>query len=280
LLGALLTAGVSVAWLYRYINKGPAPLPGFGTRVAPWTGWRPPEAVPEEPVETVLSRFTSAGREIEVEEHYPREKGRRPAVIVLHDGAGLWPGERLMRWRCRDLARSGYVALLPHYYDQTQTEPPVTPEDVERHFVAWMGAVSRALDHARGLPRVDPRHLGLVGWTLGCSLALEVAATDPCVTVVVGYNGGMDGKILAKAKRVPPALLFFGESEPSFNTDMVADLTKALRAKGGVVESHVYPGAGYTQVSEAARDALLRTHAFLDQYLKPPAPAKDPALQP
>jgi carboxymethylenebutenolidase len=192
---------------------------------------------------------------------------------MLHGGGGVGPG------LCRlgeDFARRGYVALVPHYFDQTGTGVAV-PAVIDANFVTWMGTVRRAVDYARGMPEVDPGRVGLLGWSLGGSLALEVAATGSPVAAVVDLWCGMEQSILRGAKRMPPTLLLHGELDRNYPVWMARKLAQDLRKKGFVVESHVYPDQGHGFTGAADEDAGRRRDVFFDRFLRDaPAAAAGP----
>jgi carboxymethylenebutenolidase len=211
--------------------------------------------------------YRSKDKEVRIERYLPAAKGRYPVVLLLHGGGAGFRGDVSgLRATARDFARRGYVALLPHYFEQTDTLVSDVPT-VNREFVRWMGAVSRAVDDARGLPEVDPQRVGLMGWSLGGSLALEVAAEDRHVAAVVGIVGGMIPEAVDKMTHMPPTLLLAGETDTIFPGEEARSLDRRLRKKGVVVESKVYPGQGHGFTGAAAADATRRTNEFFDKYL-------------
>jgi dienelactone hydrolase len=222
-----------------------------------------------------MDHFPSAGKKIRMEKYLPLKEGKYPAVILLYGSGGIGPGPNGLRDLARDYARRGYVALLPHYFDQTGIRMAnfVT---IDRQFVTWMGAINHAIDHARGLPEVDGDHIGLVGWSLGGSLALEVAATNDHVAAVVGVVGGMAKVILDKMKRMPPTLLLDGGQDPNYPVELARNLARTLKAKGVLVESVIYSDQGHAFTGAAAVDAGRRTAEWFDRYLhERPAADKD-----
>jgi carboxymethylenebutenolidase len=240
--------------------------------------WRAYAPAPGEPgpkertadgVRSSMGQYQSKGRQIRIERYLPAAKGRYPAVLLIHGGGA--DGAPALRGMARDYVRRGYAALVPRYFDQTDTAFADIPT-IDRNFVAWMGAVSGAIEHARGLPDVDPDRVGLIGWSLGSSLALEVSATNPHPAAVVGVVGGMAKEITDKMKRMPPTLLLDGGSDPNYPAHLARQLYRTLKKKGVAVESKVYPGQGHGFTGEAAADAARRIEAFFDKHLAGRAP--------
>jgi carboxymethylenebutenolidase len=270
-LAAGVAAGAVLFAVQTVRSLNPPRVPGLGR--APWLPGEPgPGEQIGEGVRQSTASYRSKDKEIRIERYLPSAKGRYPAVLLLHGGGAGFRGDVSgLRATARDFARRGYVALLPHYFEQTDTLVSDVPT-VNREFVRRMGAISRGVDYARGLPEVDPERVGLIGWSLGASLALEVAAEDRHVAADVGIVGGMIPEAVDKMTRMPPTLLLAGEKDNIFPGEEARGLDRRLRMKGMVVESKVYPGQGHGFTGAAAADATRRTNEFFDKYLarRPP----------
>ncbi len=244
-------------------------------RQVTWSAYAPPPGEPgpkertEDGVRSSMGHYQSAGRQIRIERYFPAQKGRYPAVLLIHGGGG--DGAPALRGMARDYVRRGYVALVPRYFDQTDTAF-ADNRTIDQNFVPWMGTLGKAIEYARGLPEVDPDRVGLIGWSLGSSLALEVAATTPHAAAVVGVVGGMAKEITDKMKRMPPTLLLDGGDDPNYPAHLARDLYRTLKKKGVAVESKIYPGQGHGFSGEAAADANRRIDAFFDKHLAGRAP--------
>jgi dienelactone hydrolase len=125
----------------------------------------------------------------------PRESGKRPAVLCLHQttpGGKAEPvglgGKKSLRYAA-DLAERGYVALAPDY-----------PNFGEHRFDPYSHGYSsgtmkairdnvRALDLLQSLPEVDPGRLGCIGHSLGGHNAIFTAAFDRRIKAVVSSCG-------------------------------------------------------------------------------------------
>jgi carboxymethylenebutenolidase len=209
-------------------------------------------------------QFESGGKTIAIDRVSPVGEGKHPAVFLLHGSGGLDSG---LHDRARELAGQGYVAMVLHYFDL----PGVAQSDAvtsDRYFVAWMKLVADALEFAGKQPDVDGQRIGLMGYSLGGYLALEVAATNPRVAAVVDYFGGMSTLITDHLERMPPTLLLHGEQDFTVPVREARRLEKLFREKGFIFEIKTYPNQGHGFSGAAAVDAWERTLGFLDRYLK------------
>lgn len=151
------------------------------------------------PVQTAHNAFDLAGKTIRVELFEPTAPGKCPAIILLPavDGVdGVKAYGSIYRLQARKYAGKGCVVLLVHYFDSTDVtkeewkaiqgrfrlffgsksakNPPEMPA-MRQHFKTWVDTVREAVRYAATLPKVDPKRIGLVGFSLGASLALAVA---------------------------------------------------------------------------------------------------------
>jgi hypothetical protein len=116
-----------------------------------------------------------------------------PAVIYLH-GSGE-NRERFLLPAVWVAARRavGMTLTLPSSNAGSQPAgltPAQTLARNQRIFAADVVAVRRAVDVLRHDPRVDPKRIGLVGWSLGARVAAVTAGAEPHVRAVVLMSGG------------------------------------------------------------------------------------------
>lgn len=147
-------------------------LPGVPVRPLQWLS---PPALRE----TVT--FSYDKTEAKAEVYRPAGAGRYPAFILL---TGVTPNleDRDLRRLLEGLARSGLVALLPHSSHMLQAS--VTTEDVD----AAVGAF-RFLQQQE---YVEPKRIGMAGFSVGASVLL-LAAADPRIrdeVAVLNFFGG------------------------------------------------------------------------------------------
>jgi dienelactone hydrolase len=125
----------------------------------------------------------------------PAGDGPFPAVVILHDCSGLGPRSSGApgRWS-HELVARGYVTIVPDSFT-TRGHPDGVCTD-NRPSRGEVAPARRALDayaalaHARSLPFVDGRHVGVMGGSHGGSTTLAaIAAADG------------DGDPLARARR-------------------------------------------------------------------------------
>jgi carboxymethylenebutenolidase len=199
-----------------------------------------------------------------------------PGVLVLHAWWGLNPFIRQITDR---LCTEGFVALAPDYYagkvassiDQAQGLKSTMDRSSTYAFA------KQSLEYLLAYEFVLPKGVAVIGFSLGCGPALELARTKPgTVRAVVLFYGTGGGKFdAAKAD----FLGHFAEDDSwGARAKKVSALKERLASSGGSVEFHTYPNTQHwffesgrldSYNPEAAELAWDRTIQFLKEKLKP-----------
>jgi dienelactone hydrolase len=182
------------------------------------------------------------------------QDGKRPGVLVAHEGGGLTDHAR---GRARRLAELGYVAFALDYYGDGK---PVPDDQASARFTELAGDPLRSREIGRaGLDvlladeRVDASRVAAIGYCFGGTLALELARGGVSLQAVVGFHSGLStsreedtvnitGKVLvcigADDPFIPP------EQRLTFEEQMrVAGVDWRLNLYGGAVHSFTNPDA-------------------------------------
>ena len=106
----------------------------------------------------------------------PATPGQHPAVLVLGGSEGGWlsssPEAAL-------LASHGYTALALAYFQGFQSFDPRLASLPQMLMNIPLEYFAKAADWLRQQPGVDPKHVGIIGWSKGAEAALITAATFP-----------------------------------------------------------------------------------------------------
>ncbi|MGO4670730.1 dienelactone hydrolase family protein [Bosea sp. 2RAB26] len=212
----------------------------------------------------IASNTPRAESRIPVDRYGPTT-GSKPAIVLLHGSDGLTNGGRY-EFAAQAIAAAGYAVFLPRYFEATGDRRARYGE-IQAKFPVWRQAIASALggeiERAIG---VAPGRIGVVGFSLGAALALALAAKTPRINAVVDFFGfappGLEG-----ARRLPPTLILHGDADRVVPVSNAVSIERTLKSRGGVVESHIYPGEGHGLSFAALPDAVGRTLEFLRRYL-------------
>lgn len=214
--------------------------------------------------------------------------GRGPGVLVICDVFGRSAFYENLGTR---LATAGFTALVPEYFHRHGPLAENTREaamarrgrlDQRQTLVELNDAVKWLEEHATGV------RVGTVGFCMGGTLALDLAARDEGLATVCYYGfpagGAHTGPLSAPApldevdRMRGPILGFWGDQDAGVGMENVQRLAQALAERGVDFEHHVYPGLGHGfmarsglepghEAYERACESWTRTLDFYRQHL-------------
>jgi carboxymethylenebutenolidase len=206
-----------------------------------------------------------------------KAKGKRPAIVVIHENRGLNPHIEDV---ARRLALEGFLAFAPDLLSLVGGTPP--NEDVARDLhpkmnredaiAASVTAVSFLQKHAESTGKV-----GAIGFCFGGGVVNRMATDSPDLVAGVAYYG-----VQPPADKVPAIkaalLLHYAETDENVNKGIAA-YEAALKANNKKYMIHSYPGAqhafnndtGAARYNKPAADlAWGRTIGFFKEQLGVP----------
>jgi acetyl esterase/lipase len=197
------------------------------------------------PVELVrdLPFGTGGDRELKLDLAQPVGDGPFPAVLCLHGGGWVAGDRHQMEQTIRVLAARGYVAVSPDYRLAPADPFPAAVQDCKAA-VRWLRANAKRF-------KVDPEHIGALGFAAGGHLACLLGVTDK--------SDGLEGKggHAAESSRLQAVVSFFGPTDLA-RTDWDAE----------VLEKNLVPLLGGTP---RERDEVYRKASPLT-YVRKGAP--------
>lgn len=129
----------------------------------------------------------------------PKAGGRRPAALCLHEttrvgkDSPIGRGTRPDRDYAKELAERGWVALVPDYPSFGEDKTDFDRDAFSRGYQS--GTMYAIVNHTRAVdllvahPRVNRRHIAVIGHSLGGHNSLFVAAFDDRIRAVVTSCG-------------------------------------------------------------------------------------------
>ena len=201
-----------------------------------------------------------------------------PGVVLLQEWWGLVPHIVDVAER---LAAEGFVVLAPDlYHGESTTEPDEAAKRLmELDFDRAARDIRGAAQYLAGSDDVTGRGVGAVGFCMGGSLALWSGAIAPEVVATVPFYPAIPPEKLAadwSAYAGKSVLMHLAEGDGGSGSPGVQAAAAAVRAAGGDVELHDYPGTEHAffndarpEVHDAPAAALAwtRTLDFLRERL-------------
>jgi carboxymethylenebutenolidase len=210
----------------------------------------------------------------------PVKAGKYPAIIVIHENAGL---SDHIRDVARRLADQGYVALAPDYLSRLGGTMKANPKgggisDI-REKVPWQVVAedtAAGFDYLKVLPDVRADRLGLVGFCWGGEMTFAAATQIPTLDAAVVYYGRSPNPLDNVKNIRAPVMAHYGEKDPNVNKG-IQDTEAAMKKYQKTYDYKIYSGAQHAfnndtnpgrYHSQASQEAWARTIDFFKKNLK------------
>ncbi len=215
-----------------------------------------------------------------------------PAIIVVQEAFGV---TRHIEKICDQFAQEGYVALSPALFHREHPNPKLGYGDEDatarqRYMAAFrddeiVEDINVAIDYLQNrYARTGGRKIGIVGYCVGGRITYLAATSCPNLSAASVYYGG---RILLPFGDGPapidlthqiniPVMGNFGAEDTNPSPEDVGNIEAKLKEAGVTYDFKTYPNAGHgfncderaDYREDAAKDALSRTLAWFDKYVK------------
>jgi len=204
--------------------------------------------------------------------------GQQPAVIILHEWWGL---SDHIKEIARRFAQAGYVALAPDLYSRLgnkvttdATEAAKLMDSLSSQLV--LRDLNAATTFLKAQRFVDPLHLGIVGFCMGGTLALNQAMHNSDLKAATIFYGKVP-PIESFKYLLCPILFHHGAKDGWVTKQEVDRLRQGLQVNGKPGEVISYPNAEHAFFNDTrpevyrkddAAQAWQRTLQFFGNYLR------------
>ena len=199
--------------------------------------------------------------------------GPAPVIVFLYGGGWRDGDKKIYRFLGQALASRGYVVAIPDYRQFPEVKFPAFLEDnvaavawVHAHVAEYGGDPAKLflMGHSAGaynaaMLAVDAQWLGKVGLDPGRDLRGFIGLSGPYAFLPFDETTGpvfgdwpdpqatqpVDQIHAGASGRLPPMLLANGLSDTTVRPVNAVRLSDAVRAKGGSVETKLYPGVDH-----------------------------------
>lgn len=173
-------------------------------------------------------------------------KGKRPAVLVVHEWWGL---NDYAKRRARELAGLGYIAMAVDMYGNGQRadNPELAgklampfyknPVMAKAHFEAALNKLKTYSDV------VDTANIGAIGYCFGGGMLLNLVRMGEPLKGIVSFHGSLLGTPADKNLLTSKLLVLHGEDDKFVTTTEVAAFKKQMDSIGAAYAFKSYAGA-------------------------------------
>ena len=173
-------------------------------------------------------------------------KGRRPAVLVVHE---WWGHNEYARKRARMLAELGYTALAVDMYgDGKQAHHPDDAgkfaAEVSRNMPLAKARFEAGMELLRKQKTVDANQIAAIGYCFGGGVVLNMARMGEDMKGVLSFHGSLGTDNPALPGKIKARIISFtGEADPMIGADKVAAFRQEMESAGADYRVVTYPGA-------------------------------------
>src|SRR5574340_1053795 len=176
-------------------------------------------------------------------------KGRRPAVLVVHE---WWGHNSYARKRADMLAGLGYTALAVDMYgDGKQAGHPDEAgkfaTEVSKNMPMAKARFEAGMRLLRKQKTVDAKQIAAIGYCFGGAVALNMARAGVNLKGVASFHGSLGTDHPAQPGKIRARIISFtGEADPMINADAVAAFRKEMESAGADFRMVTYPGVKHS----------------------------------
>lgn len=184
-------------------------------------------------------------------------KGKRPAVLVVHEWWGL---NDYTKSRARQLAELGYIAMAVDMYGNGKNG--ANPQESQALTMPFYqdpalakARLDAALNKIKEYPQTDAANIAAIGYCFGGSVVLNAAKSGADLKGVVSFHGGLAGvpanKSLLKAK----ILVCNGENDKFVSEKDIKTFCHQLDSIHADYTFKSYPNATHAFTNPASTEA-------------------------
>jgi carboxymethylenebutenolidase len=187
--------------------------------------------------------------------------GKGPGVLVLHAWWGL---NDTIRAVCTRLAEADFVAFAPDLYHgkvaDTIADAEALGKALDSNYLQAQAEIADATRFLSERAGQAERGLAVIGFSLGASYALDLAADSELIRSVVLFYGTGGGDFSTSRAAY---LGHFAENDPYEPRSSVDELEETLQRAGRPVTFYHYSGAGHWFFEPDRADAYNEAAASL-----------------
>lgn len=183
-------------------------------------------------------------------------KGKRPAVLVIHQWTGLSEYEKQ---RSRQLAELGYNVFAADIYGKgIRPVPPAAGEEAGKYKgdrKLYRGRLDAGLEVLKKDERTDASKIAAIGYCFGGTGVLELARGGADIVGVVSFHGALDAAEGMKAEKggvKAKVLACHGADDPFVPAPQVQAFEEEMRESGADWQLIAYGGAVHSFTQKMA----------------------------
>lgn len=183
-------------------------------------------------------------------------KGKRPAVLVVHEWWGL---NDYPKMRARELAKLGYFAFaIDMYGNGKRADNPGDAQQLSNPFYQDLELTKKRFAAAREqlntYAEADKEKIAAIGYCFGGSVVLNVSRLGENLNGVVSFHGILPNAPANKDLMKGSSLICHGAADPFVSKEEVDKFKKQMDSIGADYTFKAYPDAVHAFTNPAATE--------------------------
>jgi len=184
------------------------------------------------------------------------QKGKRPAVLVVHEWWGLTDYPKM---RARKLAELGYIAMAVDIFgDGKIAANPQEAQDLTKPFyqnpVLAKTRLDAAIKKIKEYAETDPSNIAAIGYCFGGGIVLNSAKLGSELKGVVSFHGGLSGTPANKDLLKARILVCHGGNDKFVAQKDIDTFKHQLDSIGANYSFKIYPNATHAFTNPGATE--------------------------
>jgi dienelactone hydrolase len=182
-------------------------------------------------------------------------KGKRPAVLVVHEWWGL---NDYARSRAEQLAGMGYVAFALDMYGKGKvTQHPSQAgewmREIRSNVYQWQQRALAGLEVLKKDPRTDVNRIAAIGYCFGGATVQQLAYSGADLRGVVSFHGSLMLPMSEQIQKVKAKILIcHGAADPFTKRGEIEQYIAAMETAGLDYQMIIYGGARHSFTNPGA----------------------------
>ena len=207
----------------------------------------------------------------------PDDDANHPGIVLIQEWWGIEPHILNV---AQKLATEGFIVAVPDlYHGKIVTEPNEAMPlmmGLRNNLDKVADEIIATLEAVKGIPNVQPKKLGLIGFCIGGFLTYTVAARYPNLAAVVSFYGSSYDPTLEEVAKVSaPVLAVYGRQDQSIPLAQIEKIEQLYKDAGKDFTVKLYD-AGHAFVNpthgmgneKAAAEAWPLAVSFLKEKVR------------
>jgi len=203
---------------------------------------------------------------------YTDDTKSRPLVVLLHGSSGFNAFQKFYESYASALVAHGNRVCAVIYHNSEDSNYMKNADNNKRsrlyqRFDAWVEATEDVVSYLNQQAETKSGQVGLMGFSQGAILSLEVAAKMSSVKAVVEFYGALPPQATERIKQLPSLLVLHGDADQTIPVQEAYTVETFAKSHAPNCAIKIYHGAGHGFDGADRTDSMKMASEFFKAHL-------------